>query len=135
MAETLYIEVVHEVARDVVVHRPQSHDDAVHAGHPKGAFEAQHAFAVLQNAVAGVACGEYCPVHSAQIERRDLLRGEYRGFASLIHAGKDEARVEKWIAVSAALVEHESVRGHMQHAMPRRLIEEPRAGRIGAGDE
>src|SRR5579863_64904 len=135
MAEALGVELVHEVARDIVVYRPQSHDDAVHAGDAECAFETKNAFAVLQNAVAGVARRENGPVDAAEIERSNLLRGKNGGLAALIHAGEDETGVEQGIAVSATLVEHEGVRGNMQHAMARSFIEEARAGGVGAGDE
>lgn len=75
-AEAFGIQLMHELARRVIVDGPKSHDHAARPGDAKCALQAQHSFAVAQLSVAGIASGKNRPINSAKIERGDLLGGK-----------------------------------------------------------
>lgn len=94
LAEALGVELVHESASNVVVHRPQRHHHAARSGHAKGALQSQHALAVAHLSVAGVAGRKHSPIHAVKVKRGDLLGSEDGGLAAAVGAGEDQARVE-----------------------------------------
>ena len=113
-AQPLVVKGSHELAGKRVVNRPKGHHDALCAGHAEGAFEAEHAFAIVEFAIAGVAGRQHSPLDAAQVKRGNLLGGDDGGLVFGIGAGEDQAGVQQWIAAAAAMVEQKGVGGNVE---------------------
>jgi len=70
------IQLPHPVARHLIFHRPQACDQRPHSRYLKGAPQAQYTLPGLHFTNAGIACGENCPLHSAQIQRGNFFGGK-----------------------------------------------------------